>query len=97
MDAFQNFFKRIRTLINIIKGDVHFVGVTARSIEDARKLPPDWQKLYLKSKVGLITLADLDYGMYPTGDELYAAETYYAIHMNMWFDIKLCFRWLKKS
>ena len=94
---FKIFFSRIPLLLNIIQGDVHFVGVVPRSIKDTKTLPPDWQKLYLQSKVGLITLANLDHGNYPTGDDLYASETYYAINMGLWYDIKLCFRWFKKK
>lgn len=97
MNNFQKYFRRIPLLLNIFRGEAHFVGVIPRSIEDTEKLPPDWQKLYLKSKVGLITLADLDHGAYYTADDLYASETYYATQMNLWFDIKLCLRWMKKK
>ena len=58
--AFQKFFERLPALLNIITGEAHFVGVAPRTIPEVEKLPPDWQKLYLKSKVGLITLSSLD-------------------------------------
>lgn len=91
---FGTFFQRFSVLINIIQGDVHFVGVAPRSIKDALNLPLDRQNLYLKSKIGLITLSNLDNGPYATADEQYASEIYYAIHMSTGFDLKLMFRWI---
>jgi hypothetical protein len=95
LNAFQNYFKRLPLLINIIRGEASFVGVVPRSIKDVKKLPIDWQKLYLNSKVGLITLFDLNHGPYQTEDDLYAAETVYSTQMSPWFDFKVFFKWLK--
>lgn len=94
---FHRFFKRIPALLNIIKGEVHFVGVSPRSLKDVHKLPLDWQKLYLNSKVGLITLSDLDNGPAALGDDLYASEVYYSTHMGFWYDLKLLGRWMKRK
>ena len=95
--AMQRYFRRLPTLWNIIKGEAHFVGVSPRSITDVENLPPDWQKLYLKSKVGLITLSDLDNTPDPTIDDLYASEVFYSVHMGFLYDLKLLFRWLVKK
>lgn len=95
--SLQIYFKRLPLLVNLIGGEIHLVGVIPRSIEDVQKLPPDWQKLYLRSKIGLITLSDLDTGPYPTTDDCYTAEIYYAIHMSFWYDLKLFLRWLKNK
>jgi len=97
LNAFQEWFKRLPLLWNVIKGDVHFIGAAPRSMKDAALLPPDWQKLYLKSKVGLITLADLDHGPLPTIDDMYASETYYATRMSYPYDLFLLWRWLMKK
>ncbi len=97
LNRFQVFFKRLPLLFNVLRGEVHFVGVSPRSIADTEKLPRDWQKLYLKSKVGLITLADLDHGSAPSLDDLYAAEAVYATQMGVLYDFKLLLRWLKRK
>jgi NDP-sugar pyrophosphorylase family protein len=96
-NAFQNYFTHLPLLLNIIRGDVHFVGVVPRSIEDIHKMPFDWQKLYLKSKVGIVTLSALEHEPFPTDDDLYAAETYYSIHTSLRFDLTLMARWIKKK
>lgn len=87
------FFQRFSVLINIVQGDVHFVGVAPRDIKDTLNLPLDRQNLYLKSKIGLITLSNLDNGPNAKPDEQYASETYYAVHMSPSFDLKLSLRW----
>lgn len=92
-----SFFQRFSVLINIMQGDVHFVGVAPRSLKDALNLPLDRQNLYLKSKIGLITLSNLDHGPAATPDEQYASEIYYAIHMSTGFDLKLIMRWIKSK
>lgn len=97
LNAVQEMFKRLPLLYNVFKGDAHFVGVVPRTVKDLKCLPRDWQKLYLKSKVGLITLSDLDHGPHPTQDELYAAETFYSTQISLWLDIKLFLRWLIKK
>lgn len=97
LNRFQDWFKRLPLLLSVVKGDVHLIGSIPRSCEDARKLPEDWQKLYFRSKVGLITLADLDHGPHPSLDDTYASEIYYAVHMSFFYDIQLFFRWMIKK
>lgn len=92
----QRHFSRLPLLENIMNGDIYFVGVKPRSLQEVAKLPKDWLELYLKSKVGFITLADIEYGPEATTDETYASEIYYAVHMGFWYDLRLFFRWIKK-
>jgi len=87
-------FKRIPILINVIRGEVNFVGVMPRSRDEVINLPPDWKHLYLISKLGLITLSDLD-NVTDSLDECYAADAYYTVHMGALFDLRLFFKWLK--
>jgi NDP-sugar pyrophosphorylase family protein len=96
-DKLKNYFKSLPLLIQVFKGTVHFVGVIPRTKEEITQLPGDWQKLYLKSKIGLIVLGNLEYGPAISQDELYASETYYGTQMSIYFDFKLFFRWLKKK
>lgn len=94
---FQKFFCRIPYLFQIIKGKIHFVGLIPRSVSEMKKLPSEWLKLSLQSKIGWVTLASLDHGKNPSVDEQYASEVYYAVHQNWWFDIKIFIRWLWKK
>jgi carbonic anhydrase/acetyltransferase-like protein (isoleucine patch superfamily) len=86
-------FRKLPVLFSILKGEVHFVGVQPRTKTETLNLPQDWKNLYLRSKIGVITLAALD-NSYPTEDEQYASEVYYATHMGYWYDIKLGLRYL---
>ena len=82
---------------SVLKGDAHFVGVLPLTVEEVNKLPEDRLNLYLRSKVGLITLADLEHGRKPNSDDIYAAETYYALHMGFFYDTYLFGRWMVRQ
>ena len=90
-----HFFRHYPLLKEIVKGKVHFIGSTPRSIKEIEAMPSDWRTLYLTSRLGLITLADLDKG--DNEDERYASDAYYAVHRNFLFDVRCFFRWLKQK
>jgi NDP-sugar pyrophosphorylase family protein len=94
-NTFFRFFHRLPLLIDVINGKLHFVGVAPRTIKNVEGLPHDWKSLYLKSKIGLVTLARIDYGDNATVDEQYASEVFYSVHMGGWFDFKQILRWMK--
>lgn len=76
--SFRGFFLRILpALVNIAKGELSFVGVPPRSREEIKRLPRDWQSLYLAGKGGIVTEASVRSGEWPTEDDLYAAEAVY--------------------
>lgn len=50
-----------------------------------------------KTKVGLITLADVDYAENPSDSERFASETYYAAHQRVRFDLQVLWRWLMRK
>lgn len=91
------YFSWLPMLINIIKGELSFIGSPARSIEETKLLPFEWRKLYLKTKPGLISLCGINHANNATEDEQYASESYYAAQMSMIFDIKIIIRWLSKQ
>lgn len=93
----KHFFQRLPYLIEIMKGNLHFMGVSPRTADEVEKMAKDWKLLYLQSKNGLITLSQVDHGKNATADEQYASEAYYAVHMGFFFDCKLFFRWLLKK
>lgn len=95
LTKFQKYFSKLPLLIAMMQGYIHFVGSSARTPKETLELPEDWRRLYLKSKVGLINLANLDQGENPTADDKYAAEAYYATQMSFWLDVKLILKWVK--
>src|SRR5690606_38064075 len=58
--AFHRIFSRLPLLKGVVRGDYHFVGVAPRSPKEVEKLPTDWKKLYLKSKIGIITVSEIE-------------------------------------
>jgi len=76
-------------LINIAKGELHFVGVPPRTSEEIKALPHDWQALYLHAKAGMVTEAYVYHGLTPTADEQYSAEVFYAVRAGVWHDLRL--------
>lgn len=97
MNKYQRSIYWLPLFWNILKGDAHFVGVAPLTVEQVQALPEDRLSLYLRSKVGLISLADLEHGRKPNADDIYAAETYYALHMSPLYDTYLFFRWVYRQ
>lgn len=88
--AIKHFFLRfLPGLINIIKGELRFVGVKPRTRDEIKALPKDWQALYLNAKPGVITEAFINYGAFPTEDELYTSEVFYSVSAGIGHDFKL--------
>jgi len=88
--AIRHFFLRfLPGLINIIKGELRFVGVKPRTRDEIKALARDWQTLYLNSKPGIITEAFINYGAFPTEDELYTSEVFYSVSAGIGHDFKL--------
>lgn len=81
-------------LVNVVRGEIGFVGVPPRTREEVAVLPMDWKTLYLGAKTGIVTEADVHYGRKPTDDELYAAEAVYAATIGIGHDLKLLGRYL---
>jgi len=93
--AIRHFFLRfLPGLINIIKGELRFVGVKPRTRDEIKTLPKDWQALYLNSKPGVITEAFINYGAFPTEDELYTSEVFYSVSAGIGHDFRLLLGYL---
>lgn len=84
-------------LWNIVRGDLHFVGTPPRSKEETLLLPTEWRRLYIRSKAGMIQLADIDYGKNPSKDDLFACESYYSARMSFAYDCIIAFKFLIKK
>jgi lipopolysaccharide/colanic/teichoic acid biosynthesis glycosyltransferase len=83
-------------LISVLAGSVFLVGVRPRSRGEVEAMPADWRSLYLKTKAGLITEADVIFGPAATADEVYTGEAFYSATESSWHDLKLAGLWLWK-
>jgi hypothetical protein len=63
--------------------------VKPRTRDEIKALPKDWQALYLNAKSGVITEAFINYGAFPTEDELYTSEVFYSVSAGIGHDFKL--------
>jgi NDP-sugar pyrophosphorylase family protein/lipopolysaccharide/colanic/teichoic acid biosynthesis glycosyltransferase len=76
-------------LLNVARGELHFVGVSPRTPDEVRQLPHDWLALYRRSKAGLITEAYVHQGASPSVDELFTAEAFYSVSSGLRHDLRL--------
>jgi hypothetical protein len=82
-------------LVNIVRGEMSFVGVRPRNAEEIERLPPEWRSLYLSCKAGLITEEYL--GGSCSDDERYAAEAYYAAAGDWRYDLRLVCSYVRRA
>ncbi len=80
------------SLIPIVFGKSHFMGVKPRTLQELDKLPENWKPLYLKSKVGMFTLASPLKRSKISFDEELLTELYYTAHMGFFSDLKFLFK-----
>jgi len=84
---------RLPALWDVFRGRLALAGAPPRTPEEVRELPPDWRALYLESRAGIATLAEVTYGEVTSSDERYSTEAYHAVHASFTFDLKLFLRW----
>jgi lipopolysaccharide/colanic/teichoic acid biosynthesis glycosyltransferase len=82
-------YRFIPNLLSVTRGSLRFVGVGPRNTEEIKALASDWQVLYLKSKLGIVTEALVNFGIDPTEDEIYSAEAFYCVSSGWKYDLKL--------
>lgn len=90
------FLRFLPALINVAKGELRFVGLAPRSKTALKHLSHDWQNLYLHSKAGIVTEAEVLYGDHPDEDELYSAEAFYSASAGMRHDARLLLSYFGK-
>lgn len=96
--TFRDFWVRfLPGLWHVVRGDLSYVGVPPRSVEEVKALPRDWQSVYLRAKAGLITEAMICYGPDATDDELYAADGFYAVTASWHHDLSLLLRYFGRA
>ncbi len=82
-------------LWQVVLGKARFCGVPFRTTEDFEKLSKEWQQLYLSSKPGIITEADILYEEYPEEEMLFSSEMYYHVVDSFSYNAKLIARYIK--
>lgn len=80
-------------LINVIRGDLHLVGVAPRGPEAVLALSDDWRILYLRAHAGLVTEAFALHGYAASGDDVYTSEAYYSVAAGPIHDAKVLIRY----
>jgi NDP-sugar pyrophosphorylase family protein len=91
------FMRFLPALINIARGELHFVGVRPLPKYRVKMLAQDWQTLYLNSKPGIVTEASIVYGNDPTTDEIYSSESFYSVMSSFTFDLRLLGKYLSQT
>lgn len=93
-NTFHRFFRKLPLLMEVVRGNIHFVGVLPRSIREVELMSPDWKKLYISSKVGIIAISDLEDDVGDNSDKCYTSESVYATQKGLLWDLKFFFRWI---
>ena len=80
-------------LLSVARGGLCVVGVPPREAGEIDQLAQDWRELYLQSKAGLITEADVVCRAGAAEDERYAAEAVYAVRSDRRYDARMLVRY----
>jgi len=79
-------------LVNVVRGDMNWVGVTPMTAQRVATLPADWRTTYERCECGLINEANILYGGRETNDEVLSAEIYHAVTIRtLWARTKTIF------
>ncbi|WP_320129929.1 NDP-sugar synthase [uncultured Sphaerochaeta sp.] len=76
-------------------GKARFFGTPWKTTEEYSHLTKDWQGLYLQSKPGIISEADILYFQYPSEEMLFASEMYYKVMDTPRYNAKLLGKYLR--
>jgi len=91
---FSKLITHIPTLVNIIRGEAHFVGIKPRTAADLENTPLHWRDILLEGKVGLFTLCDLE--TICDEESRTITEAYYIRNLKLFNDIKILLKNLLK-
>ena len=94
--GFPSWIASLPAIINLVRGQVHLVGLRPMSKAEVEALTPDWRHLYLESRVGLVTLEYVHYGNHASQEERLADDSYYATKRTIGLDFKILWRWFKE-
>jgi lipopolysaccharide/colanic/teichoic acid biosynthesis glycosyltransferase len=84
LDEFPQFW-------NVLKGEISLVGPRPHEIEEIKRYPPEFKRLY-EAKGGLTGLSQvMGASLLPFKKEL-EYDLYYLEHQSLWLDLKILFR-----
>lgn len=81
--------RKLPGLINVIRGELNLVGVSALDEEERRELPAEWREMRAKAPVGLFHLWELERQQDLEWEEKMVMENYYAVSRSAWGDLKI--------
>jgi NDP-sugar pyrophosphorylase family protein len=84
-------------LVNVFRGEMALVGPRPKSLSELDLVPPSWRDLYLESRPGIISEAQLILGPDADGEEIYAVEAFYSVTQNGLGDIRLVIEFIRRS
>ena len=88
--------RRLPNLLHVFLGNMHLVGIQARTQEEISNLPADWRELLSQSKVGLIHPTDL-LANNASEEDIFICEVYYIAHQGFKHDCKIFSQYLYKK
>jgi lipopolysaccharide/colanic/teichoic acid biosynthesis glycosyltransferase len=88
---------RLPNLVNVVRGEMGFVGPKPKSLAELDSIPPSWRELYLEARPGIISEAELILGPDAEAEELYAVEAVYSVTRHGLRDFKLGIDYLRRS
>jgi lipopolysaccharide/colanic/teichoic acid biosynthesis glycosyltransferase len=80
---------KIPGLINVIRGDLNLVGISALDEEEFRRLPEEWREVRVNAPLGLFHLWELEGRGDLEWEEKMVMECYYAATHSVWWDMKI--------
>lgn len=81
--------QKLPGLINVIRGELSLVGVSALDEGELRELPEEWREMRAKAPVGLFHLWELEAQQDLEWEEKMVMENYYAVSRSLWGDLKI--------
>ena len=82
-------------LWSVVGGKRRFFGLPLKESQEFDALSDTWKGLYLRSRPGLVSEADILYPEYPDDMTLFAAEMYYSVNDSLRYNVRLCGKFVK--
>ena len=81
--------RKLPGLINVIRGELSLVGVSALDEAQLRELPEEWREMRVVAPVGLFHLWELESQRDLEWEEKMVIENYYAVSRSLGGDLKI--------
>jgi len=81
--------RKLPGLVNVLRGELSLVGVSALDEEELRELPEEWREMRVKAPVGLFHLWELEARQDLEWEERMVTENYYAVSRSLLGDLKI--------